>query len=126
MTENSSGAKKWFFPDGYLPEPDESPVAPSHETVSILNPSDEKATVDVTVYFEDREPIAGVEVEVEAKRDVHVRLDQFKKYSGEEIPRETPYGLGITSNVDVICQLSRMDTRNDNLSLFTTMGYWEQ
>lgn len=125
MTESTSGAKKWFFPDGYLPEPDDSPVAPSHETVSILNPSDEKATVEVTVYFEDRDPITGVEVEVEANRDVHVRLDQFKKYSGVEIPKETPYGLEISSDVSVICQLSRMDTRNDNLSLFTTMGYWE-
>lgn len=126
MTESSSGAKKWFFPDGYLPEPDDSPIAPSHETVSIMNPSESKATVEVTVFFEDREPIEDVELEVEGRRDVHVRLDRFQEYSGVAIPKETPYGLELVSDVKVVCQLSRMDTRDDNLSLFTTTGYWEE
>jgi len=126
MTESSSGAKKWFFPDGYLPEPDDSPIAPSHETVSIMNLAENKATVEVTVFFEDREPIEGVELEVEGRRDVHVRLDRFQEYSGVEIPKETPYGLELVSDVKVVCQLSRMDTRDDNLSLFTTIGYWEE
>lgn len=125
MTEKSSGAKKWFFPDGYLPEPDDSPIAPSHETVSIMNPTGEEATVEITIFFEDREPIEGVELEVGSKRDIHVRLDRFEQYSGVELPKETPYGLRLASDVKVICQLSRMDTRNDNLSLFTTTGYWE-
>jgi len=126
MTNTSAGAKKWFFPDGYLPEPDESPIAPSHETISIMNPSEEKANVEITVYFEDREPIKDVELEIEGERDIHVRLDLFEQYGGVELPRETPYGLRIVSDVKVICQLSRMDTRNDNLSLFATTGYWEE
>lgn len=125
MTESSSGAKKWFFPDGYLPEPDDSPVAPSHETISIMNPSEEKATIEVTVYFEDREPIEDVKLEVGGQRDMHFRLDRFEQYTGIELPKETPYGLRLISDVKVICQLSRMDTRNHNLSLFTTSGYWE-
>jgi len=125
MTESSSGAKEWFLPDGYLPEPDDSPIAPSHETVSSMNPSENEATVEVTVFFEDREPIENVELEVEGRRDVHVRLDRFQEYSGVKIPKETPYGLRLVSNVKVVCQLSRMDTRNGNLSLFTTTGYWE-
>ena len=124
MSENK-GAKSWFFPDGYLPEPGDSSIAPSHETISILNPSRKPATVEITVYFEDREPLEEVKVEVGARRDVHVRLDRFEEYSGVELPRETPYGLEVESDEKVVCQLSRMDTRGDNLSLFTTTGYWE-
>ncbi len=126
MTDSTPGAKRWFFPDGYLPEPDDSPVGPSHETISIMNTSEEKATVQVTVYFEEQEPIEGIELEVGARRDLHVRLDQFEKYGGIEIPRGTPYGLQISSNIEVICQLSRMDTRSGSLSLFTTAGYHEE
>lgn len=118
MVSNSFGKKKWFFPDGYLPEP-------GHETVCILNPSERKATVDVTIYFEDQEPIKDVRLEIGSHRVIHFRLDRFKEYSGVALPTNTPYGLQIISNMNVICQLSRMDTRNDNLSLFTTMGYWE-
>ncbi len=125
MTENSFGAKKWFFPDGYLPEPEDSPVGPSHESVCILNPSKKKAIVEVTIYFEAEDPIEDVQLEVGPNRDMHFRLDRFKEYSGVDLPTNTPYGLQIISNVNVICQLSRMDTRDDNLSLFTTTGYWE-
>lgn len=125
MVGNSFGKKKWFFPDGYLPDPEENPVGPSHESVCILNPSERKATVDVTIYFEDQDPIEDVRLEIGSHRDIHFRLDRFEEYSGVALPTNTPYGLQIISNVNVICQLSRMDTRNDNLSLFTTTGYWE-
>lgn len=125
MSGMNYGAKNWFFPDCYLPEVDEAAVAPSHETISILNPSEESVRLEVAIYFEDRQPIEGLEIEVDGKRDIHVRLDQFEEYTGVEIPRETPYGLAITGEGKVICQHSRLDARNDNLSLFTSMGYRE-
>lgn len=125
MVEDSGGARRWFFPDGYLPEPDNSPVASSHEAVCVINPTESEARLKFTVFFEDQAPIEDVEVKVGPRRNLHIRLDRFEEYTGVEIPTETPYGLKINSNVKVICQLSRMDTRGDNLSLFTTTGYWE-
>jgi len=125
MSEDNFGATKWFFPDGYLPQPDEGPIEPSHEAICVMNPSAKEAKIELTIYFEDREPIEDISLRVGAKRDVHFRLDRLDDYADLQLPKETPYGLQLISDVKVICQLSRMDTRNGNLALFTTGGYWE-
>jgi len=126
-TEDGHGHKIWVVPDGYLAS---SPgVAPgpsgsiSHESACILNDGSARAHCELNLYFEDREPILGLPFEVGAKRSLHLRLDQVKDRQGDLLPRDLPYSLTITSDRNIVVQHSRLDCTQENLALFTTMGF---
>ncbi len=116
------GAKRWYFPDGYLPEGEKNGLS-SHESICILNANEEDAEVKITLFFEDEDPIS-FRVTVPSKRDIHIRLDK-EEIIGFKLPRGKPYGIMLESNVPIVAQLSRMDVSEDRYTLMTTIGYWE-
>ena len=120
----SEGAKVWLVPDGYVPE-ESSGGQESHEAICVLNTSREEAHLLVSFYFEDREPVKGVEVVVPPERTRHVRTDRPEQLGGAEIPRGVPYAVRVESDVPVTVQHSRMDTTQAALSLMTTLAYPE-
>ena len=120
----SEGAKVWLVPDGYVPE-ESSGGQESHEAICVLNTSREEAHLLVSFYFEDREPVKGVEVVVPPERTRHVRTDRPEQLGGAKIPRGVPYAVRVESDVPVTVQHSRMDTTQAALSLMTTMAYPE-
>ena len=77
------GKKTWVFPDGEMPLPGKFPVK-GHESIIILNPSDEPAICKLSCYDTDREPYSDIVVRVEPRRvrsrySIHSRLvDKFK------------------------------------------------
>lgn len=118
---------RWLIPDGYIP--DEVAVEPqvSHESLCLVNPTDRDAEVEVIAYFADREPLRGLHVAVPARRSIHARLDELRASSGEGIPRDVPYALEVRCSMDLGVQHSRMDTRQPNMTLFTTLGQrWQE
>jgi hypothetical protein len=122
MAKKSIGAKVWFIADSYLPDQSTGGMK-SHESVCVLNLNRRPAKVKITVYFEDREPLTGLEAECPAQRTVHVRLEQIRNRSGEMIPVAKPMALMVESNVDVVVQHTRLDTTQPALALMTTMGF---
>jgi len=117
-----TGKTTWVVPDGYTAST-KSDTFNSHESVCILNLTDEKAVVKFTAYFEDREPLAGLTAECDAKRAKHIRMDSLKNENGESIPFDVPYAILVESSVPVICQYSRMDVTQPNMTLMTTIPY---
>lgn len=115
----SEGARVWLVPDGFIPE-ESSGSQESHEAICVLNTSGEEALLSVSFYFEDREPIKGVEVRIPAERTRHIRTDRLE---GAEVPRGVPYAVRVESSVPVTVQHSRMDTTQAALSLMTAMAY---
>ncbi len=118
----SEGARVWLVPDGYLPERSTGDQR-SHEAICVLNTSREDAHLRVTVYFEDREPIRDVEVVVPAERTRHIRTDMPEALGGASLPRGVPYAVRVESDVPVVVQHSLLDTSQEALALFTTMGH---
>ncbi|EPZ52530.1 sensory rhodopsin transducer [Alicyclobacillus acidoterrestris] len=116
------GKTTWVIADGYLPT-NSTGNQVSHEAVCVLNLTPDEAVIQLTVYFEDRDPLAGFTCLCGAQRTNHIRLDRLVNDAGEQIPRGVPYALKIDSTVPVIVQHSRMDTSQEALALFTTMGY---
>ena len=53
----ASGAKVWYFPEGYLPEKVGSGPLEAHEALRLLNPNPTLATVNLDIYFEDTEQL---------------------------------------------------------------------
>lgn len=118
------GRKVWLIPDAYLPEVGSGKYV-GHEAICILNTGDEPANVQLDFYFEDRDPIKGVPVQVGPERTWHLRLDHPENLGGLELPREVPYAIRVRSDVNIVVQHSRLDVTQSNMALFTTMGWTE-
>ena len=93
----------------------------SHETACLLNVSDEEAHVAITIYFSDREPIGPYRITVPPRRTRHVRFNDLE--DPEPIPRATDYASTILSDVPIVVQHSRLDSRQSENALITTIAF---
>jgi hypothetical protein len=121
--QKAEGARRWFFPDGYLPELNAEGSLKSHEALMILNTGAKTAHIRLDIYFEDRDPARGVRFEVGGERVHCIHMDQPEQLNGVRIPALTQYALRIVSNRKVIVQFGRLDATQANLAYYTTMGY---
>jgi hypothetical protein len=117
------GAREWVIAEGYIPPESHGPQPQmlSHETVCILNTSDEDANVEITIYYKDREPVGPYKVTVPARRTRHVRFNDLK--DPEPIPRDTDYSSVIRSDVPIVAQHTRLDSRQAENALLSTIAY---
>ena len=117
------GKRRWAIAEGYIPEGSHGPEPEmtSHETLCILNTTEKDASVEITVFFSDREPVGPYERTVPAKRTTHLRFNEFEE--PEKIPRGEPFASVIESNTPVVCQHTRLDSRQSENALLTTIAY---
>jgi len=117
------GRKTWAIAEGYIPGESHGPQPQmtSHETACLLNPTDRDAHVEITVFFSDREPAGPYRTTVPARRTQHLRFNQLK--SPQPIPRDTDYSSVIESDVPIVVQHTRLDSRQDANALLSTIAY---
>jgi hypothetical protein len=77
--------------------------------------------VEITVYFAHREPAGPYRVVVPARRTRHVRFNGLTE--PEPVPRGTDYSSVIESDVAIVVQHTRLDSRQAENALITTMAY---
>lgn len=120
---NPMGSTRWAIAEGYLPSWSHGPEPQmrSQETACLLNCSDEDAHVSMTVFFSDREPAGPYRIAVPARRTRHIRFDELE--DPESIPRDTDYASVIESDVPIVVQHSRLDSRQAENALVTTIAY---
>jgi len=94
-----------------------------HEAICVLNPGPYDATIKLTFYFSDAEPMRGFTAECKAERTNHIRLDQIKNDKGQSVPQGVPYAAMVESDQPIIVQYSRLDTTQAEIGLMTTMAY---
>jgi len=87
----------------------------------MLNAGDADAHVEITVYFKDREPAGPYRVTVPAQRTLHVRFNELD--DPEEIPHDTEYASVIESDVPIVVQHTRLDSRQDANALLSTIAF---
>ena len=117
------GKKTWLIPDCFLNSVSKNESI-SHEAICVLNTSDNDATINLTLFYEDREKIEGDIVSFcKAGRTHHIRLDKIVGKSGNKIVRDVPYAILVESDVEVVCQYSRLDTSEVEMALMTTVAY---
>jgi hypothetical protein len=119
------GQTRWAIAEGYIPAQSSfsDPALVSHETACILNSGDRPAHVRITVYFTDREPAGPYLVMVPARRTLHLRFNDLEQ--PEPIPRDTPYSSLLESDVPIVVQHTRLDSRRAEVSLLSTVAYAE-
>lgn len=117
------GAREWVIAEGYIPPESHGPKPQmiSHETVCILNASDQDAHVEITIYYKDREPVGPYHITVPARRTKHVRFNDLRE--PEPIPTDTDYSSVIRSDVPIVAQHTRLDSRQDANALLSTIAY---
>lgn len=117
------GARCWAIAEGYVPEfgTGPEPEMTSHETACILNASSDDAHVAITVFFSDRDPAGPYELVVPARRTRHVRFNDLQ--DPEPIPKATDYASVIESDVPVVVQHTRLDSRQEANALLSTIAF---
>jgi len=117
------GARVWLIPDAYLGSANMGGEPCSHEAVCVLNTGDEPARVAFTFYFADREPAGPFAIAVGPRRCDHIRTDRPERFGGFAVPRDTPYGIRLESDIPVCVQYSRLDVTQPAYALMTTIPY---
>ena len=117
------GRRQWAIAEGYIPSwsSGPEPEMTGHETACILNAGDQDAHVEIIVYFTDREPAGPYRLVVPARRTRHVRFNDLT--DPEPIPVATPYASTITADVPIVVQHTRLDSRQAENALMTTIAY---
>lgn len=118
------GKTLWVIPEGYIP-PDsleeKGARLVSHEAACLLNTGDADAQVEITLYFVDKEPVGPYRVTLPARRTRHLRFNDLD--DPEPVPRDTPYSSVIESNVPIVVQHTRLDSRKAALALLSTIAW---
>ncbi|WEX10574.1 sensory rhodopsin transducer [Chelativorans sp. AA-79] len=119
------GRTQWAIAEGYIPGTSHgpAPAMTSHEAACLLNAGERDAHVEIMVYFTDRDPVGPYRALVPARRTVHLRFNELK--DPEEIPRDTPYASIITSDEPIVVQHTRLDSRQAENALLSTIAYSE-
>lgn len=124
MDKIGLGKRSWLIPDCELPRAGEG-LLKGHESVIIVNDSDETAEIQVKLYYTDRDCDAEIRWQVEPGRVRCFRMNSADDMCGYRVPYETQYAMKITSNCNVVLQYGRLDNRQTNLAYYTTLGYAE-
>ena len=93
----------------------------SHEAVCILNAGDEPAHIEITVYYETKEPVGPYRFDIAARRSRHLRFNDFD--NPQSIPRDTPFSSVIVSDVPIVVQHTRLDSRQADNALLSTIAF---
>ena len=119
----SIGRTRWVIAEGYIPgrSTGPEPQMTSHETACILNSGDVDAQVRITLYFADREPAGPYTLTVPARRTRHVRFNDLTDPA--PVPRDTDYASVIEADVPVVVQHTRLDSRQAELALLSTVAF---
>jgi hypothetical protein len=119
------GRKRWAIAEGYIPGQSHGPEPQmtSHETACMLNTGDSDAHVTITLYFADREPAGPYQVTVPARRTKHLRFNDLTDPA--PVPRDTEYASVIESDVPIVVQHSRLDSRQAENALLSTIAWSE-
>jgi hypothetical protein len=118
------GHRRWAIAEGWIPSQGSfaDPALMSHETACMLNAGDETAHVRITVFYADRESVA-YHVTIPPRRTLHQRFNDLN--DPEPIPRDTAYSSVFESNVPIVVQHTRLDSRRPEVSLLSTIAYAE-
>lgn len=117
------GRTRWAIAEGYIPPQStgDSRALVSHEAACILNAGDTEARITITVFYKDRSPGGPYRVVIPPRRTLHLRFNDLK--DPEPIPLGTDYASVIESDVPVVVQHTRLDSRQSELALLSTVAY---
>src|SRR3979490_3556154 len=117
------GRTRWAIAEGYIPSEisfsDGALI--SRETACVLNANDRDAHVAITIFFANREPAGPYRVTVAARRTLHLRFNDLE--DPQPIPRDTDYASVFESDVPIVVQHTRLDSRHAEGACMSPTAY---
>ena len=117
------GSTTWVIADGFIPagSTGPEPAMTSHDSACILNAGDRDARVEVQIFFTDRDPVGPYVLTVPARRAFHQRFNDLD--GPEPMPIGVDYCALIRSDVPIVVQHTRLDSRQAANALMSTIAY---
>ncbi|PKD16225.1 hypothetical protein APR41_10585 [Salegentibacter salinarum] len=117
------GKLDWAFSAGKIPLQSigEEPKFTSNDKLAILNTSEEKAIIELFIFYENRKPMGPYSVTIKPLRLKKIRFNDL--IDPEAIMLEQNYSCYIKTNVKVVIQFSRMNTGNNKVSEMSSMAF---
>ena len=116
------GQRVWAIPEGCIPGAGTGPESmASHGTACLLNTGDQDAHVEITLFFPDREPAGPYRVTVPARRTLHQRFNELE--GDGSVPVGSDYASVLVSDVPIVVQHTRLDSRQPANALLSTVAY---
>ncbi len=117
------GSTTWVVADGYIPAHSTGPAPEmtSHDSVCILNAGAADALVELHVFFTDRDPLGPYRMHVAAGRAYHQRINDLRDPA--VVPVGVDYSLVLYSDVPIVVQHTRLDSRQAANALMSTIAY---
>ncbi|MBS0244864.1 MAG: sensory rhodopsin transducer, partial [Proteobacteria bacterium] len=76
---------------------------------------------ELHIYFADREPVGPYRITVPARRTRHIRFNDLTHPA--PVPRDTDYASVFTANVPIVVQHTRLDSRQAENALLSTIAF---
>lgn len=110
------GALSWTVSAGHAPSAaiGPEPLFTSHDALGLLNTGDTIANVRLHVHYAVREPVGPYRIGVAPRRVRRIRINDL--IFPEAVRLDEAYGLRIESDVPIVVQFSRQDTRSAALA----------
>ena len=89
----------------------------------ITNLNAQKANIELTFVFEDKEPISGITLELDGMRTTSIRLDKPLGEKGLLLGESVQYTVWVKSDVPVCACFGRLDVRQTNMAYYSVEGY---
>ena len=117
------GRTTWVIAEGWIPPSgiEGSRALESHETASMLNAGDAEAHVRIMLYFADRDPVGPYRLTIAPRRTLHLRFNDLR--DPMPVPRGTDYASVIESDVPIVVQHTRLDSRDPAIALLSTVAF---
>lgn len=117
------GAKVWAIPGGHVPlrSSGEEPRQTSRDELCVLNAGHADVSLQLTIYYEDRDPVGPYPLKVPAQRVRHVRFNDL--IDPHALPLDTPFAALIVADHPVVVQFTRHDTSQAANAIATTLAF---
>lgn len=117
------GNTVWVIGDGWIPPTSTGPAPEmtSHESACMLNPNRQAVDVELTLYFADRPPAGPYRVAIPGERVRHVRFNDLT--DPEPVPTATDYSAVIRASLPIVVQHTRLDSRQAENALMSTIAF---
>ncbi|MGD9740365.1 MAG: sensory rhodopsin transducer [Bauldia sp.] len=111
------GARRWAIAGGHIPVESHGPepAFTSRDQLSILNTGADGASLAITVFHPDRDPVGPYEITVPARRVRRIRVNDLIFPEAVELGR--PYALVIESDRPLVIQFTRFDSSGSGARL---------
>ncbi len=117
------GHTLWTIPGGHIPprSTGDEPAFTSRDEIILLNTGDDLATVEITVFHADREPIGPYRLTVAPRRVRRVRCNDL--IDPEAIPLGLDFAMVLASDTPIVVQFDRVDTSQAALARQSVLAF---